>query len=64
MYTGIHLNASWESYLFELFDLSFDLKSVLWQLVNCLYSETYMIYLWILILHQLVHVYESVTYYL
>jgi len=58
MYTGVHLNVSWESYLFEFFDL----KSVPWQLINCIYSETYMIYMWISILHQLVHVYESVTY--
>jgi len=63
MYTGIHLNVSRESYLFEFFDLSFDLKSVLWQMLNHLYSETYMIYLWVSILHQLlVHVYGSVTY--
>jgi len=62
MYTGIHLNISRESYLFELFDLSFDLKSVLWEMLNYLYSETYMIYLWVPILHQLVHVYGSVTY--
>jgi len=40
MYTGIHLNVSQESYLFEPFDLSFDLKSVLWQMLNYLYSET------------------------
>ena len=26
MYTGVHLDVSWESYSFELFDLSFDLK--------------------------------------
>jgi len=62
MYTGIHLNVFWESYLFELFDLSFDLKSVFWQMLNCLYSETYMIYLRVSILHQLVHAYRSVTY--
>jgi len=47
MYTCIHLNVSRESYLFQLFDLSLDLKSVLWQMLNCLYSETYMIYLWV-----------------
>jgi len=62
MYTSIHLNVSQESYLFEFFDLSFDLKSVLWQMLNFLYSETYMIYLWVSILHQLVHVCGSVTY--
>jgi len=62
MYTSIHLNVSRESYLFELFGLSFDLKSVLWQMLNCLYSETYMIYLWVSILHRLVHAYGSVTY--
>jgi len=62
MYTGIHLNVSQESYLFEFLDLSFDLKSVLWQMLNCLYSETYMIYLWVSILHQLVHAYGSITY--
>ena len=26
MYTGVHLNVSWEGYSFECFDLSFDLK--------------------------------------
>ena len=26
MYTGVHLDVPWESYSFELFDLSFDLK--------------------------------------
>ena len=26
MYTGVHLDVSWESYSFELFDPSFDLK--------------------------------------
>jgi len=62
MYTGIHLNVSRESCLFELFDLSFDLKSVLWQMLNYLYSESYMIYLWVSILHRLVHAYGSVTY--
>jgi len=62
MYTGIHLNVSQESYLFELFDLSFDLKSVLWKMFNCVYSETCMIYLWVSILYQLVHAYGSVTY--
>ena len=51
----IHLNVSWESYLLEHFDLSFDLKLVLWQVLNYLYSKTYMIYLWVSILHQLVH---------
>jgi len=61
MYTGIHLYVSQESYLFELFDLSFYLKSVHWQMLNCLYSEICMIYLWVSILHQLVHAYESVT---
>jgi len=62
MYTGIYLNVSRESYLFKLFDLSFDMKSVLWQILYYLYSETYMIYLWVSILHQLVHAYGSVTY--
>jgi len=47
-------------HLFELFDLFLDLKSVHWQVLNYLYSETYMIYLWVSILHQLVH--RSVTY--
>jgi len=61
MYTSVHLNVTWES-LFELFDLSFDLKSVLWQVLNCLYSETCMIYLWVSMLHQLVYAYGSVTY--
>ena len=26
MYTGVHLDVSWESYSFEFFDMSFDLK--------------------------------------
>ena len=26
MYTDVHLDASWESYSFEIFDLSFDPK--------------------------------------
>jgi len=60
MYTSIHLNVSQESYLLELFDLSFDLKSMLWQMLKFLYSETYTIYLWVSILHWLVH--RSVTY--
>jgi len=40
MYTGIDLNVSQESYLFELFDLSFDLKSVLWQILCCILVAT------------------------
>jgi len=43
---GIHLNVSQKRYLFELFDL----KSVLWQMLNCLYSETCIIYLWVSII--------------
>jgi len=53
MYTGIHLYVSQESYLFEHFDLSFYLKSVLWQMLNCLYSDTYTIYLWVSIISAL-----------
>ena len=32
MYTGVHLNVSWESYLFEFFDLR--CESVTYVLVN------------------------------
>ena len=35
MYTGVHLDVSRESYLFELFDMSFDLKIEI--LVEALY---------------------------
>ena len=40
MYTGVHLNVSQESYSFELFDLSFDLKiEILFEASVYLYSS-------------------------
>jgi len=49
MYTGMHLDVSQESYFLNS-NLFFDLKSVLWQMLNCFYSETYAIYLWVSII--------------
>ena len=46
MYTSVHLNVAMEN---GFFDVSFDLKSVYWKLLNYLYSETHNIHLWFLI---------------